>query len=88
MAEQQTVEAPQLKKRKVEDEKSDLAPVSNLLIKRHSEKATIPTKGSPLAAGYDLYRCTNDRVILCTKYLIAISTVLKTKLYLLMARLS
>ena len=55
----QTLEEPQLKKRKmtpVDDEKAGLAPVSNLLIKRHSEKAKIPTKGSPLAAGYDLYR--------------------------------
>ncbi|KAI0092455.1 dUTPase-like protein [Irpex rosettiformis] len=53
-----TVEAPQLKKRKmgsVGNEKADLAPVSNLLIKRHSEKAKIPTKGSLLAAGYDLF---------------------------------
>ncbi|KJA24596.1 hypothetical protein HYPSUDRAFT_53662 [Hypholoma sublateritium FD-334 SS-4] len=30
-----------------------LAP--NLLVKRLSEKATIPTRGSALAAGYDLY---------------------------------
>ncbi|KAF8314609.1 dUTPase-like protein [Cantharellus anzutake] len=28
---------------------------SNLLIKRHSEKAKLPTRGSALAAGYDLY---------------------------------
>ncbi|KDQ64906.1 hypothetical protein JAAARDRAFT_112125, partial [Jaapia argillacea MUCL 33604] len=27
----------------------------NLLIKRLSEKAKLPTRGSPLAAGYDLY---------------------------------
>ena len=33
-----------------------LAPVANLLIKRHSEKAKLPTRGSLLAAGYDLYR--------------------------------
>jgi len=32
-----------------------LAPVSSLLIKRLSDKATLPTRGSPLAAGYDLY---------------------------------
>ncbi|KAI0698623.1 dUTPase-like protein [Cytidiella melzeri] len=54
----QTLDAPQLKKRKTSlsaDEKADLAPISNLLVKRHSEKARIPTKGSPLAAGYDLY---------------------------------
>lgn len=87
MAEQQLVEAPQLKKRKVEDEKSDVAPVSNLLIKRHSEKATIPTKGSPLAAGYDLYRCVVHCDISFT-YLIAAIIVLRAKLCLLMARLS
>jgi hypothetical protein len=33
-----------------------LAPISNLLIKRLSEKAKLPTRGSPLSAGYDLYR--------------------------------
>ncbi|KAH9927151.1 dUTP pyrophosphatase [Epithele typhae] len=42
------VDAPQNKKRK-------LAPVAGLLIKRHSEKARIPSRGSALAAGYDLY---------------------------------
>ncbi|CCM03368.1 uncharacterized protein FIBRA_05498 [Fibroporia radiculosa] len=31
------------------------APVSGLLIKRLSNKAKLPTRGSPLAAGYDLY---------------------------------
>ncbi|CEL63077.1 Deoxyuridine 5'-triphosphate nucleotidohydrolase OS=Oryza sativa subsp, japonica GN=DUT PE=2 SV=1 [Rhizoctonia solani AG-1 IB] len=31
------------------------APVSHLLIKRLSEKAKLPTRGSALAAGYDLY---------------------------------
>ncbi|KAJ7688440.1 dUTPase-like protein [Mycena rosella] len=46
----------ELKKRKMAPVESDtLAPVSNLLIKRHSDKAKIPTRGSPLAAGYDLY---------------------------------
>ena len=52
------VETPQLKKRKMspENDKSDLAPVAGLLIKRHSEKARLPTRGSALAAGYDLYR--------------------------------
>ncbi|KAF5363794.1 hypothetical protein D9756_000787 [Leucocoprinus leucothites] len=48
-------ELQQVKKRKVEDTDSSLAPVSNLLIKRHSEKARLPTRGSPLSAGYDLY---------------------------------
>ncbi|KXN87943.1 Deoxyuridine 5'-triphosphate nucleotidohydrolase [Leucoagaricus sp. SymC.cos] len=46
---------PQVKKRKVEEADASLAPVSNLLIKRHSERARLPTRGSPLAAGYDLY---------------------------------
>ncbi|KAF8901643.1 dUTPase-like protein [Gymnopilus junonius] len=32
-----------------------LAPVANLLIKRLSERARTPTRGSLLAAGYDLY---------------------------------
>ncbi|TFY71961.1 hypothetical protein EVG20_g1042 [Dentipellis fragilis] len=51
--------SPQLKKRKMspapETEKTDIAPTSNLLIKRLSDKAKLPTRGSPLAAGYDLY---------------------------------
>ncbi|KAK7061466.1 dUTPase-like protein [Favolaschia claudopus] len=37
------------------DADAPLAPVSNLLIKRLSEKAKLPTRGSPLSAGYDLY---------------------------------
>ena len=49
-----------IKKRKVEDVTVEdvvpLAPVASLLIKRHSEKARLPTRGSPLSAGYDLYR--------------------------------
>ncbi|KDR83435.1 hypothetical protein GALMADRAFT_235574 [Galerina marginata CBS 339.88] len=51
-------EIPQQKKRKMSpaiETDAPLAPVSNLLIKRLSEKAKIPTRGSPLAAGYDLY---------------------------------
>lgn len=53
---------PQLKKRKMSPAEetgvpeAPLAPVANLLIKRLSEKAKLPTRGSPLAAGYDLYR--------------------------------
>ncbi|NXD32261.1 DUT nucleotidohydrolase, partial [Spelaeornis formosus] len=31
------------------------APKDHLLIKRLSDKATLPTRGSPLSAGYDLY---------------------------------
>jgi len=52
--------SPPTKKRKMESataEKSDVAPVSNLLIKRLSPKARLPKRGSALAAGYDLYRC-------------------------------
>ncbi|PPR03878.1 hypothetical protein CVT26_000876 [Gymnopilus dilepis] len=48
----------QQKKRKMSETaetEASLAPVSNLLIKRLSDKARIPTRGSPLAAGYDLY---------------------------------
>ncbi len=55
------IDVPQQKKRKMTpnpEDKSQLAPVSGLLIKRHSEKARLPTRGSPLAAGYDLYRCS------------------------------
>ncbi|KAJ7667710.1 dUTPase-like protein [Mycena polygramma] len=49
-------DSPQLKKRKMSPVESPaLAPVSNLLIKRLSEKAKLPTRGSPLSAGYDLY---------------------------------
>ena len=33
-----------------------------LLIKKLTENAIIPTKGSPLAAGYDLYAVTNASV--------------------------
>ena len=49
-----------IKKRKIASEPDkdlDLAPpLHNLLIKKHSEKARTPTRGSALAAGYDLYR--------------------------------
>ncbi|KAL1690736.1 dUTP pyrophosphatase [Schizophyllum commune] len=45
------------KKRRMSDsaDAPTLAPIANLLIKRHSEKARLPTRGSPLAAGYDMY---------------------------------
>ncbi|KII95890.1 hypothetical protein PLICRDRAFT_98880 [Plicaturopsis crispa FD-325 SS-3] len=53
------VDSPQIKKRKMspstEDGGASLAPVSSLLIKRRSDKAKLPTRGSPLSAGYDLY---------------------------------
>ncbi|KIM45891.1 hypothetical protein M413DRAFT_440943 [Hebeloma cylindrosporum] len=46
----------QQKKRKTSVENdASLAPISNLFIKRLSDKARLPTRGSPLAAGYDLY---------------------------------
>ncbi len=35
---------------------SSNAPTMRLLVKRHSENAKVPTRGSALAAGYDLYR--------------------------------
>ena len=48
------------KKRKLTSEffKDDNPPVPSrgLLIKKHSEKGRAPTRGSALAAGYDLYR--------------------------------
>jgi len=50
----------QTKKRKVTSELGEeLDPPATphrLLIKKHSEKARAPTRGSALAAGYDLYR--------------------------------
>ncbi|KAF9247127.1 dUTP pyrophosphatase [Melanogaster broomeanus] len=47
---------PQLKKRRMSDSAEQLpAPTSQLLIKRLSDKAKLPTRGSLLAAGYDLY---------------------------------
>jgi len=50
-------EAPQLKKRKITPTAAAPAsPLPDLLVKRLSEKATLPTRGSPLSAGYDLYR--------------------------------
>ena len=57
-------DAPLLKKRKADALLENVAivdlppvtPVSRLLIKRLSDKARLPTRGSPLAAGYDLYR--------------------------------
>ena len=60
------LEEPQQKKRKMTpnpEDKSELAPVAGLLIKRHSDKARLPTRGSALAAGYDLYRC----VFVCSR---------------------
>lgn len=49
-----------LKKRKMTTDQT-LAPTTNLLIKRLSDKAKLPTSGSALAAGYDLYRCEEPK---------------------------
>ncbi|KIY73786.1 dUTP pyrophosphatase [Cylindrobasidium torrendii FP15055 ss-10] len=62
-----TTAAPQdtpAKKRKMTDSISTPAPppTERLLIKRLSERATIPTRGSALAAGYDLYSA-EDKVL-------------------------
>jgi len=49
---------PQLKKRKMSpatDCEASVAPEPQLLVKRLSESAKLPTRGSALAAGYDLY---------------------------------
>lgn len=46
---------PQLKKRRMSNSVQS-EPSSQLRVKRLSEKAKLPTRGSPLAAGYDLYR--------------------------------
>lgn len=40
------------------------APPSRLLIKRHSENARVPTRGSLYSAGYDLYRFVDDDALL------------------------
>jgi len=45
---------PQLKKRRM-SESTQNTHSSQLLVKRLSEKAKLPTRGSQLAAGYDLY---------------------------------
>jgi dUTP pyrophosphatase len=37
----------------------DSAPFTQLLIKRLSDKARLPTRGSSHAAGYDLYACVS-----------------------------
>lgn len=60
----------QAKKRKLTSG-SDSAPETPLRIRRHSKKARVPTRGSPQAAGYDLYRL--DIIVLdCTVGLCAI----------------
>jgi hypothetical protein len=55
----------QNKKRKVTSGlsgKLDVPLLHNLLIKKHSERARVPTRGSALAAGYDLYRLDSAHV--------------------------
>ncbi|CUA76391.1 dUTP pyrophosphatase [Rhizoctonia solani] len=54
------------------------APVSHLLIKRLSDKAKLPTRGSALAAGYDLYSAeqkvipARDKALVDTEISIAV----------------
>lgn len=49
----------QLKKRKMSptDFEVPAAPEPQLYVKRLSKNAKLPTRGSAMAAGYDLYRC-------------------------------
>jgi len=35
---------------------TEMTSIATFLVQRHSAKARIPTRGSALAAGYDLYR--------------------------------
>ncbi len=50
-----TTESPATKKRKMSLD-ADASSAPSLLIKRLSDKAKLPTRGSALSAGYDLYR--------------------------------
>ncbi|KAJ3743354.1 dUTP pyrophosphatase [Lentinula detonsa] len=53
----------QVKKRRMSTEpEMPIAPISQLLIKRHSEMAKIPSRGSALSAGYDLYSAEKKTV--------------------------
>jgi len=47
--------SPQSKKRRISQDHPNVASERGLLVKKHSEKAKAPTRGSALAAGYDLY---------------------------------
>ncbi|EAU84606.1 dUTP pyrophosphatase [Coprinopsis cinerea okayama7 len=57
----EAADAPQLKKRRMSESESAqngssaAIPAPNLLVKRLSDKARLPTRGSALSAGYDLY---------------------------------
>ncbi|OAX39151.1 dUTP diphosphatase [Rhizopogon vinicolor AM-OR11-026] len=51
-----SLDSPQLKKRRLShNDHESPAPIPQLLVKKLSDKARIPTRGSLLAAGYDLY---------------------------------
>jgi hypothetical protein len=51
-------EAPELSEPALKRTTMSIAkpPVASMLVKRLSEKAKLPTRGSAFAAGYDLYR--------------------------------
>ncbi|KAJ4492868.1 dUTPase-like protein [Lentinula edodes] len=56
-------DSQQVKKRRMSTEpEASIAPISQLLIKRHSEKAKTPSRGSALSAGYDLYSAEKKTV--------------------------
>ncbi|KAJ3993620.1 dUTP pyrophosphatase [Lentinula boryana] len=58
-----SADALQVKKRRMSTEpEMPIAPISQLLIKRHSETAKIPSRGSALSAGYDLYSAEKKTV--------------------------
>ncbi|KAJ8583026.1 dUTP pyrophosphatase [Rhizopogon salebrosus TDB-379] len=50
-----SLDSPQLKKRRLSDTDRDSPLMAQLLVKRLSDKAKVPTRGSASAAGYDLY---------------------------------
>lgn len=47
------------KRPRLEDDTELVRSTSKLLIKRLSDKARLPTRGSKHAAGYDLHRCAD-----------------------------
>lgn len=50
-------EEPKAKKQRISPAEEHPAPLgTQLLVKRLSEKARVPKRGSALAAGYDIYR--------------------------------
>lgn len=81
-------ETPQLKKRKMSlTAAAPMSPPPDLLVKRLSEKATLPTRGSPLSAGYDLYRRELYFTLRAFNKPLAFSLARKEKLSLRMERL-